>query len=146
MSGLPRRPELTLTAALAWCFTVVFFGARHGHHVRLTFGFNPHMSVGSGMAALIAGACIANLPSATEVITKVSTVKDFFITLFFVALGISIPAPDGWNVIILAVALAVLAIVARLLMFFPLFYFTGVDQRNARCRPSAWRRFPNLAW
>ena len=53
------------------------------------------MAVGPGMAALIAGASIANLPSSTEIITKVATVKDFFITLFFVALGVSIPAPES---------------------------------------------------
>lgn len=128
---IAKTPELTLTAALAWCFTVVFFGQSIDVVFSLVFGVNPHMNVGSGMAALIAGACIANLPSSTEVITKVSVVKDFFITLFFVALGISIPAPEGWDVIILAVVLAVLAILARLFVFFPLFYFTGVDQRNA---------------
>jgi len=128
---IAKTPELTLTAALAWCFTVVFFGSNLDLMVELAFGFNPHMSVGPGMSALIAGACIANLPSSTEVITKVSTVKDFFITLFFVALGISIPAPDGWGVVILAVVLAIIAILARQLVFFPLFYFTGVDQRNA---------------
>jgi len=128
---IAKTPELTLTAALAWCFTVVFFGQSIDPVSELVFGVNPHMNVGSGMAALIAGACIANLPSSTEVITKVSIVKDFFITLFFVALGISIPAPENWDVVILAVALAVLAIAARGLVFFPLFYFTGVDQRNA---------------
>jgi Kef-type K+ transport system membrane component KefB len=128
---IAKTPELTLTAALAWCFTVVFFGQSIDVVFELVFDTNPHMNVGSGMAALIAGACIANLPSSTEVITKVSIVKDFFITLFFVALGISIPAPDGWDVVVIALALAGLAILARLLIFFPLFYFTGVDQRNA---------------
>ncbi|MEJ2535410.1 MAG: cation:proton antiporter, partial [Gammaproteobacteria bacterium] len=128
---IAKSPELTLTAALAWCFTVVFFGANMDIIAQLVFGVNPHMAVGAGMSALIAGACIANLPSATEVITRVSTVKDFFITLFFVALGISIPAPDGWGVVILAFSIAIIALLARLLVFFPLFYFTGLDQRNA---------------
>ena len=84
------------------------------------------------MAALIAGASIANLPSSTEIITKVATVKDFFITLFFVALGISIPMPESADVIILAICLAIIAIIARQFIFFPLFYFSGVDQRNAQ--------------
>jgi hypothetical protein len=90
------------------------------------------MAVGSGMGALIAGAGIANLPHSTEIITKVSTVKDFFITLFFVALGVSIPAPESMDVIILALAIAVVAILARQFVFFPLFYFSSVDQRNAQ--------------
>jgi len=128
---IAKTPEMTLLGALAWCFIVVFIGVNLDPIFELTYGRNFHMSVGPGMAALIAGASIANLPSSTEIITKVATVKDFFITLFFVALGISIPMPESIDVIIIAVALAVLAIVARQFIFFPLFYFTGVDQRNA---------------
>ncbi len=128
---MAKSPELTLMGALAWCFAVVFIGINLDSMTESWFGFSWHMNVGSGMAALIAGAGIANLRSSTEIITKVSTVKDFFITLFFVALGVSIPAPESANVLILAVAIAFIAILARQLIFFPLFYFTNVDQRNA---------------
>jgi Kef-type K+ transport system membrane component KefB len=129
---IAKTPEMTLLGALAWCFAVVFMGVNLDHLFEATYGKNFHMAVGSGMAALIAGASIANLPSSTEIITKVATVKDFFITLFFVALGISIPMPESINVMIVAALLAVLAILARQFIFFPLFYFTGVDQRNAQ--------------
>jgi Kef-type K+ transport system membrane component KefB len=129
---IAKTPEMTLLGALAWCFIVVFIGVNLDNFFLATYGTNFHMAVGSGMAALIAGASIANLPSSTEIITKVATVKDFFITLFFVALGISIPMPESADVIILAVVLAVIAILARQLIFFPLFYFSGVDQRNAQ--------------
>ncbi|MBT8038685.1 MAG: hypothetical protein HKO85_08735 [Xanthomonadales bacterium] len=129
---IAKTPEMTLLGALAWCFVVVFLGVNLDNIFMATYGKNFHMAVGSGMAALIAGASIANLPSSTEIITKVATVKDFFITLFFVALGISIPMPEGIDVIVIAVVLAVLAILARQFIFFPLFYFTGVDQRNAQ--------------
>jgi len=128
---IAKTPEMTLLGALAWCFIVVFIGINLDNIFEATYGKNFHMAVGSGMAALIAGASIANLPSSTEIITKVATVKDFFITLFFVALGVSIPMPESIDVIILAIALAVIAILARQFIFFPLFYFTGVDQRNA---------------
>jgi hypothetical protein len=128
---IAKTPEMTLLGALAWCFIVVFVGTNLDLIFEVTYGRNFHLAVGSGMAALIAGASIANLPSSTEIITKVATVKDFFITLFFVALGISIPAPESMDVVILAVVLAIVAIVARQIIFFPLFYFSGVDQRNA---------------
>jgi len=128
---IAKTPELTLMGALAWCFVVVFVGINLDTFTDKLFGINLHMAVGSGMGALIAGAGIANLPHSTEIITKVSTVKDFFITLFFVALGVSIPAPESMDVIILAVAIAIVAIMARQFVFFPLFYFTGVDQRNS---------------
>lgn len=128
---IAKSPELTLLAALAWCFTVVFVGVNLDTMMEQVLGRSFHMAVGPGMAALIAGASIANLPTSTEIITKVATVKDFFITLFFVALGISIPAPDGADVVVLAVALAVVAVLARQFVFFPLFYWCRVDQRNA---------------
>ena len=129
---IAKTPELTLMGALAWCFVVVFVGISLDTFTEKLFGFNLHLAVGSGMGALIAGAGIANLPHSTEIITKVSTVKDFFITLFFVALGVSIPAPESMDVIILALAIAFVAIVARQFVFFPLFYFSGVDQRNSQ--------------
>jgi Kef-type K+ transport system membrane component KefB len=128
---IAKTPEMTLLGALAWCFIVVFIGTNIDNIFMATYGRNFHMAVGSGMAALIAGASIANLPSSTEIITKVATVKDFFITLFFVALGISIPMPESIDVLVIAVSIAVIAIVVRQLVFFPLFYFSGVDQRNA---------------
>ena len=128
---IAKTPEMTLLGALAWCFIVVFVGVNLDNIFMATYGRNYHMAVGSGMAALIAGASFFNDTATTEIITKVATVKDFFITLFFVALGVSIPVPESIDVIVIAVALAVLAILARQLIFFPLFYFTGVDQRNA---------------
>jgi Kef-type K+ transport system membrane component KefB len=129
---IAKTPELTLMGALAWCFAVVFVGINLDTFTEKLFGINLHMAVDAGMGALIAGAGIANLPHSTEIITKVSTVKDFFITLFFVALGVSIPAPESMDVIILAVAIAVVAILARQFVFFPLFYFSSVDQRTAQ--------------
>jgi len=129
---IAKTPELTLTGALAWCFIVVFAGVNLDVFLEGIYDRNYHMAVGPGMAALIAGASIANLPSSTEIITKVATVKDFFITLFFVALGISIPMPESFDVIILAVAIAFVAILARQFIFFPLFYYSNVDQRNAQ--------------
>jgi Kef-type K+ transport system membrane component KefB len=81
---IAKTPEMTLLGALAWCFAVVFIGVNLDNAFDLVIGRSFHMAVGPGMAALIAGASIANLPSSTEIITKVATVKDFFITLFFV--------------------------------------------------------------
>jgi voltage-gated potassium channel Kch len=83
------------------------------------------------MGALIAGATIASLPYASDIVSKVGVVKDFFVTLFFVGLGLGIPQPNGPAVIVLAVVIAIVAIVARQLVFFPVLYWTGTDQRNA---------------
>ncbi len=128
---IAKVPEIILVGALAWCFAIVFLGASFDWLLEISAGLHTHLAVGSGMGALIAGATIASLPYSIEISTKVSVVKDFFVTLFFVGLGLSIPQPSGVGVLILAVGIAIAAIAARQLIVFPLLYFNGLDQRNA---------------
>ena len=45
------------------------------------------------MGALIAGVSLSTFPYALDVTAKVTSLRDFFITLFFVALGMMIPVP-----------------------------------------------------
>ena len=129
---IAKVPELTIVAAVSWCFIVIFLGLNLDLITKSAFGFDLHMAVGSGMSALIAGATIASLPYSTEIVTKVGNIKDFFITLFFIGLGMSIPAPTSWDVPIFAFLLAFLAILTRQVVFFPLLYATGSDQRNSQ--------------
>ncbi|MEX0852769.1 MAG: cation:proton antiporter [Bauldia sp.] len=125
-----KVPEVVLMAAIGWCFAVVFAGANFDFVAGKMSNVSLHLSVSAGMGALIAGATIASLPYATEIVTKVGVVKDFFVTLFFVGLGLGIPAPSGPGVVIVAVGVAILALLARQVVFFPLLYWVGVDQRN----------------
>jgi Kef-type K+ transport system membrane component KefB len=126
-----RRPEVVFAGAVSWCFLVVLIGVNLDVASEWLFGVNLHLNVGPEMGALIAGATIASLPYSTEIMAKVSVVKDFFVTLFFVGLGMSIPMPDGTAVLVVALLLAVIAILARYLVFLPLLYVTGLDRRNA---------------
>jgi Kef-type K+ transport system membrane component KefB len=128
---IAKVPEMILVGAISWCFAVIFLGAAFDAITVKLFETDMHLSVGAGMGALIAGATIASLPYSTEIATKVSIVKDFFITLFFVGLGLSISRPSGPGVLLLAVAIAVAVLLARQLILFPLLYFNGLDQRNA---------------
>lgn len=112
-----RSPELVVTVALGWCFGVALLGMQ--------------LSVSMEMGALIAGATIATSPYAYEVVSRVVHLRDFFVTLFFVGLGMSIPVPDGGGVLALAALLAAVAIALRYLVFLPLLYFTGLDRRNS---------------
>ena len=126
-----KFPEIIFLGALSWCFIVVFLGMNLDVITQTTLGFNLHLAVGAEMGALIAGATIASLPYSTEIVGKVGVVKDFLVTLFFVGLGMTIPAPDGIDVLLIAGLLALAALLARYLLFFPLFYFTGLDRRNS---------------
>ncbi len=125
-----RSPELVVTVALGWCFGVGLFGANLGtiaHHL----GLHTEIAVSMEMGALIAGATIATSPYAYEVVSRVVHLRDFFVTLFFVGLGMSIPIPDGVDVLLLAALVGVIAVALRFLVFLPILYATGLDRRNA---------------
>lgn len=124
-----RVPELVVSVALAWCFGLGLFGGHLGD-VLHRIGVNIEVSVSLEMAALIAGASIASLPYSHEVVTKVINLRDFFVTLFFVALGMGIPIPTP-GALLIAVILAVAAIATRAVVFLPLLYIAGVERRTA---------------
>src|SRR4051794_16278905 len=104
---IARRPELILLGALAWCFLVAETAER--------------LSLSREMGALIAGVSLSTFPYALDVTAKVTTLRDFFITLFFVALGMTIPVP-GLSVIGLALIIAAFTVVSRLVTTFAPLY------------------------
>lgn len=128
---IARIPEVMLVAALAWCCAVVLIGLNLDVAAGVLLPPEYPVAVGASMGALIAGASIANLPHSDEITGKVGAVKDFFIILFFVGLGMSIPRPDGFGVVAVAILFALVVIALRYIVFFPLLYFTGLDRRSA---------------
>jgi len=104
---IARRPELILLGALAWCFLIGEIAER--------------LHLSREMGSLVAGVSLSTFPYALDVTAKVTTLRDFFITLFFVALGMTIPIP-GMSVIGLALMIAAFTVVSRVLTtFVPLY-------------------------
>jgi hypothetical protein len=69
----------------------------------------------------VAGVSLSTFPYALDVTAKVTTLRDFFITLFFVALGMTIPIP-GLSVIGLALLIAAFTVVSRVVTTFAPLY------------------------
>ncbi len=90
-----RSPELVEVGALAWCFLVGELGER--------------LHLSREMGALIAGVALSTFPYALDVTAKVTSLRDFFLTLFFVGLGMRIPLPTpmlmGWGLVFAAFVL-----------------------------------------
>jgi Kef-type K+ transport system membrane component KefB len=104
---IARRPELILLGALAWCFLIGEIAER--------------LHLSREMGSLVAGVSLSTFPYALDVTAKVTTLRDFFITLFFVALGMTIPIP-GLSVIGLALMIAAFTVVSRVVTtFVPLY-------------------------
>jgi Kef-type K+ transport system membrane component KefB len=114
--SIATSPELMLVSSMAWCFLVSGAAAWAG--------------LSAEMGALIAGVVIASFPYGVEVISRVAGVRDFFITLFFVALGLKIPEPS-LSLLLMAVGGAVFVIVSRFIAMYPIFAFLRLDTRTA---------------
>jgi hypothetical protein len=82
------------------------------------------------MGALIAGVGLSTLPYNLDVIAKVINIRDFFVTLFFVALGMQIPVPTP-ALLALAVATSLFLVASRFLSVFPILYGAGQGLRTS---------------
>jgi Kef-type K+ transport system membrane component KefB len=125
-----KTPELVVSVALAWCFGIGLLGGNLGRGLAM-LGIEAPIAVSMEMGALIAGMTLASFPYHHEVAAKVSNLRDFFVTLFFVALGMGIPVPSGASVVVLALLVAGLTVLVRLCVFFPLFHSSGLDRASA---------------
>ena len=105
---IARRPELIMLGALAWCFLIGEIAER--------------LHLSREMGSLVAGVSLSTFPYALDVTAKVTTLRDFFITLFFVALGMTIPVPTS-SVIGLALIIAVFTVFSRMVTTFVPLYF-----------------------
>jgi Kef-type K+ transport system membrane component KefB len=109
-----RRPELILLTSIAWCFVIS--------------GVAEHLGLSRAMGALIAGVSISTFPYGADVTAKITGVRDFFVTLFFVALGmkLSVPTPA----LLYQAGLVVLFVYAsRLIAMVPVAYLLGQGLR-----------------
>jgi len=103
-----RRPELVLISSVAWCFAVS--------------GIAERLGLSREMGALIAGLSISAYPYGADVISKVTGVRDFFVTLFFVALGMKVPVPSA-TILGQAALIVAFVFVSRLVAVVPTTYF-----------------------
>src|ERR671925_204043 len=108
--------ELVLITAIAWCF--------------LVSGVAGQIGLSTEMGALIAGLVLAAFPYGMEVVARLSGVRDFFVTLFFVTLGLKMPVPST-RTVALALVAALVVIATRALTIFPLSALLRLDLRTA---------------
>jgi Kef-type K+ transport system membrane component KefB len=109
-----RQPELVLVGALAWCFAMA--------------GFAAYLDLSREMGALIAGVMVSTFPYTLDVVAKVTSLRDFFVTLFFVGLGMVIPVPT-WDLLLWMLAFSAFLVASRLLKVFPVLHRMRMGHR-----------------
>ena len=113
--SVAKAPELVLVTALAWCFFVA--------------GVASVIGLSREMGALIAGVSLSTFPYNLDVMAKAVSIRDFFVTLFFVALGMQIPKPTP-EVLLLVAAASVFVLLSRVIVI-PLLYLLRLGLRNS---------------
>ncbi len=113
--SVAKAPELVLVTALAWCFFLA--------------GAASFIGLSREMGALIAGVSLSTFPYNLDVMAKATSIRDFFVTLFFVALGMQIPVPTP-RVLLLVLGASVFVIVSRAVVV-PILYILRLGLRNS---------------
>ena len=114
--AVAKLPEIILVASLGWCFAVA--------------GMATALGLSTEMGALIAGVAISTFPYNLDVIAKIIGIRDFFVTLFFVALGMEVPNPlKNLPVLAIAGAAFIFLIASRFVAVSPLLYALRNGQR-----------------
>jgi len=111
--AVAKAPELVLVTALAWCFFLS--------------GAASYIGLSREMGALIAGVSLSTFPYNLDVMAKAVSIRDFFVTLFFVALGMQIPVPTA-QVVEVALAASAFVILSRLSVV-PILYALRLGHR-----------------
>jgi len=107
---IAKLPELILVASLGWCFLIT--------------GLADYLGLSMEMGALIAGVAVSTFPYNQDIMGKIINIRDFFVTLFFVALGMLIPNPlNNPGLLIIALILALFLVASRFLSIFPVLYW-----------------------
>lgn len=108
-------PELILLTSIMWCFLICGIAGEAG--------------LSKEMGALVAGMSIAAFPYGADVISKLIGIRDFFVTLFFVALGLKVPMPN-LEVVGISLVIIVLMLFVRMITIAPIIIKLNKGVRN----------------
>lgn len=109
-----KSPEIVMISAISWCLVIGFLAMLANFSI--------------AMGALIAGVTLSAFPYSLDVVAKIRSLRDFFVTLFFVALGMQLEIGSA-QVVLTAVALSVFVIVSRFVTIGPALYLLGYGSR-----------------
>ncbi len=109
--------ELLILFSLAWAFLITI--------ISQSIGFSAEIG------AFIAGLSLASLPYTYEINAKARVLRDFFVTIFFVALGASLVFTSVGSYIPHLTALSLLVVIGNPLIMLLLMGLMGYDKRTA---------------
>jgi Kef-type K+ transport system membrane component KefB len=115
-SSIAKNPEMVLAVSIGWCAAVAAIASA--------------LHLSKEMGALVAGLSIAAFPYSIHVTAKTLPLRDFFLTLFFVSLGMKITTPT-WGMVLPVGGVVLFVVLSRFLSVYPLVKFSGGGHRAA---------------
>jgi Kef-type K+ transport system membrane component KefB/Trk K+ transport system NAD-binding subunit len=113
--SVAKNTELLVICALGWCFLVSWASADLA-------------GLSRAMGALIAGISLSRLPYNREITDRVTSIRSFFLMLFFVSLGMKVTTPS-LNIFIVSLIASLFLIASRFISLSPLLFFMKKGHR-----------------
>jgi Kef-type K+ transport system membrane component KefB len=102
-----KSPEVVLISAISWCLIIGYLAMQADFSI--------------AMGALIAGVTLSAFPYSLDVVAKIRSLRDFFVTLFFVVLGMQLQI-DSLRIVAVSLALSAVVIATRFLIVGPVLH------------------------
>lgn len=109
--------ELLILFSLSWCFLIALISE--------VIGFNVEIG------AFIAGVSLASLPYTFEINAKAKVLRDFFITIFFVALGAGLVFSSVGPLVPIFIILSLFVIIGNPAIVMVIMGYFGYDKRTS---------------
>jgi Kef-type K+ transport system membrane component KefB len=113
---ISHSPEVVIMLSLSWCVAVA--------------GSAKMMGLSMEMGALVAGVSVSTFPYSFHINAKIMPLRDVFLTLFFISLGMKIPWPDS-QYFLPVVLLITFTVISRFVIIIPLSLLSGTNIRTA---------------
>ena len=116
MKSIARSQELLFLFSICWCFVLAA--------LFVYLGFS--MEIG----ALVAGVILSSSQYATEISSKIRPLRDFFLIIFFIILGLKIQISSIGTIIVNAIVLSLIALIFKPIVLMFLMKGFGFTKRN----------------
>ena len=116
VKGVAKSQELLFLFSISWCFLISALFAFLGFSIEI--------------GALIAGVVLSVSPYSTEISSKVRSLRDFFLIIFFIILGLKIPLDNLSSILFYAIILSIVVLVVKPIIFMWLMAMFGHAKRN----------------
>lgn len=114
---IAKSTELLILFSLGWAFFIALLADKLGFNIEI--------------GAFLAGISLAALPYSFEIRSKTKVLRDFFITLFFVALGATVSFTDLSEVLLASILISIFVLVIKPLVVHFLMQLLGYEKRSS---------------